>query len=467
MPIKNKPDGESEISIFDEAVIYKRGDYWQFRMWLNKEGRYLRQSLKTKNVATARDSAQKIFYRIKHDEEVGRRQFSKTAKQGVEEYLRKRCEDVEIGTIKKGRYGTIKTHLTHWLDFIGRDEKLRNLRELDCDGYANFRIKSNKSYSVSKSTIANEQSTINAMIGWLYRKKEVEIARFEFQKISKRKDAKDTVERSVFTIEELSALEAVIFKLIAEAKKDLTNPKNIRKLIACYYLYVSMQTGLRRGEALQLTWADIKFKELPVRYGYFDEALPIAPQVAKLKINAGLDSRKRSSKKAIKCKSDCVQDTVEYASVTVREETTKVNSPRTFITPAEPFLELQNAQLSLYLDKNNSNGVVRPTTKTLIFSTVAGKRLSYRAIAYWFSYAIQQAKIENLGKRNIVPYSFRHTYITNRVNANDPPMAIAEDCGTSLKQITNTYYHTTDRKRIENAFPDSYFDGNVIYPYNA
>ncbi|MEX0451968.1 site-specific integrase [Spiribacter sp. 218] len=466
MPIKNKPDGESEISIFDEAVIYKRGDYWQFRMWLNKEGRYLRQSLKTKKVATAKDLAQKIFYRIKHDEEVGRRQFSKTAKQGVEEYLQSRCEDVEIGVIKKGRYGTIKTHLTHWLDFIGRDEKLRDLRQLDCEGYVSFRVKNNKNYSVSKSTIANEQSTINAMVGWLYRKKEVEIPRFEFQKVAKRKDAKDTVERSVFTIEELSALEEILLSLIAESKKDLTNQKNIRKLVACYYLYISMQTGLRRGEALQLTWWDIEFKELQVRYGYFDKALPIAPQIARLKINASRESSKSNSKKAIRGDVDCVQDTVEYANVTVREDTTKVKSERTFIAPAEPFLELQNAQLSLSLEKNNSTEVERPTTKTLIFSTVAGKHLSYRAIAYWFSYVIHQAKIENLDKRNIVPYSFRHTYITNRVNANHPPMAIAEDCGTSLEQITNTYYHTTDRKRIANAFPDSYFDGSALYPYD-
>lgn len=185
-----------------------------------------------------------------------------------------------------------------------------------------------------------------------------------------------------------------------------------------------------------------------------------------LKLTQSRESSKSNSKKAIADDGDCVQDTVEYANVTVREDTTKVNRERTFIAPAEPFLELQNAQLSLSLEKNNSTKVERPTTKTLIFSTVAGKHLSYRAIAYWFSYVIHQAKIENLDKRNIVPYSFRHTYITNRVNANHPPMAIAEDCGTSLEQITNTYYHTTDRKRIANAFPDSYFDGSALYPYD-
>ncbi len=35
MPLKKKQFGDEEIAIFDEAVIYKRGEYWHFRMWLN------------------------------------------------------------------------------------------------------------------------------------------------------------------------------------------------------------------------------------------------------------------------------------------------------------------------------------------------------------------------------------------------------------------------------------------------
>jgi|TARA_B100001093_G_scaffold334287_2_gene319217 hypothetical protein len=28
---------EDEIEIFDDACMYKRGDYWQFKLWLEKE----------------------------------------------------------------------------------------------------------------------------------------------------------------------------------------------------------------------------------------------------------------------------------------------------------------------------------------------------------------------------------------------------------------------------------------------
>ena len=54
----------------------------------------------------------------------GKPYFSKTAKQGVEEYLKQRAKDVEAELIVKGRYGTIKTHLEHWLNYIGRDTNI-------------------------------------------------------------------------------------------------------------------------------------------------------------------------------------------------------------------------------------------------------------------------------------------------------------------------------------------------------
>ena len=45
MALKKQQFAEGEIAIFDEACIYKRGEYWQFRMWLPKENKYARKSL--------------------------------------------------------------------------------------------------------------------------------------------------------------------------------------------------------------------------------------------------------------------------------------------------------------------------------------------------------------------------------------------------------------------------------------
>ena len=81
----------------------------------------------------------------------GKTYFSKTTKQGVEEYLEQRALDVEAELIVKGRYGTIKTHLEHWLDFIGRDTKLKELECTDCENYLHSRTKTKKNQRKSNN----------------------------------------------------------------------------------------------------------------------------------------------------------------------------------------------------------------------------------------------------------------------------------------------------------------------------
>ena len=46
-----------------------------------------------------------------------------------------RGNDVESGMIVADRHTTIKTHLQHWLEFIGKDTKLKELERSDCEDY--------------------------------------------------------------------------------------------------------------------------------------------------------------------------------------------------------------------------------------------------------------------------------------------------------------------------------------------
>ena len=61
MALKKKNFSENEIAIFEDACIYKRGEYWHFRMWLAKEKRYVRRSLKTTSRATAVELAKDTY----------------------------------------------------------------------------------------------------------------------------------------------------------------------------------------------------------------------------------------------------------------------------------------------------------------------------------------------------------------------------------------------------------------------
>ena len=64
LTLKKQTFADDEIPIFDEAVIYKRGDYWQFRMWLIGEGKYARKSLRTRSKTTAIEKGKAAYLEI-------------------------------------------------------------------------------------------------------------------------------------------------------------------------------------------------------------------------------------------------------------------------------------------------------------------------------------------------------------------------------------------------------------------
>ena len=76
----------------------------------------------------------------------------------MQQYVDFRKRDVELGHIVSGRLATIATHLQHWLSFIGKDTKLKELERTDCENYFYHRQKSTDS-KVKQVTVQNEQST--------------------------------------------------------------------------------------------------------------------------------------------------------------------------------------------------------------------------------------------------------------------------------------------------------------------
>jgi hypothetical protein len=53
MAFKKAEFNDDEVSVFEEALVYKLGEYWQMRMWLTKFHKLARFSLKTCNRAIA------------------------------------------------------------------------------------------------------------------------------------------------------------------------------------------------------------------------------------------------------------------------------------------------------------------------------------------------------------------------------------------------------------------------------
>jgi integrase len=427
MPLKKQTFTADEIEIYDEAVVYKRGEYWQMRMWLGKEKKYARFSLRTRNRDTAIDKAKKYYHELMAQQLAGKTYFSKTTKQGVEEYLKQRALDVEAELIVKGRYGTIKTHLEHWLDFIGRDTKLKELERTDCENYLHSRTKTKKKINVSQTTVANEQSTINAMLSWLYRRNETYIEAFDFKPLKRIDRGDEALRRSTFTDEEVIVIKQELEKYITEAKGNVDEEGNMSKVINGYYLLISIITGLRRGEQLQLKWSDIKWLEKNV-------------------------------------KGQAEDDTYSLVKITVRAETTKVRKTRHFVVKDwEYFDELFKLLQPRYVKANKENKKIKAFGDTFVFSANGMSMLTPRAIGYHFDKIVELAKIKDTDTRDLVPYSFRHYFITDRINRGATPTQVAETCGTSTAQIEKTYYHTSEAKMITNALPQfEYKDGLLI-----
>ena len=419
MTLKKKTfvDGE-EIPIYEEAVIYKRGEIWQFRYWLEKERRYVRLSLKTKNVDIATERAKKHFVKIKSETDSGKTYYSKTAKDGVLMYLEYRKGHIDSRTTKsivKGRYGTIRAHLEHWLDFIERDTKLKELDRDSCAEYAKAREKPSATKTTALSTIANEQSTINSMMKWLHKKGEVYIDGFDFETISIRNTPEEAVRRSSFTDEEVRAFRAAIPKYIEEAMKDLNDLENKARVLSGHYLLIASICGLRTGEQKQLKWKDITFSNETIN-----------------------------------------KEEIDFVKISVRKETSKVRKPRVVkIRDIEYFDNLFKLTTPTHTKK--------PFAENYVFSFNGVNVVSQRAVTHHFKKILEEAKID-IGKRKLVPYSFRHYFITNRIKAGLSYKDVADMCGTSRTQIEKTYYHIDEDILTTQAMAGYYTIDGIIIP---
>ena len=139
-------------------------------MWLTADSKYLLRSLKTQNRETAIQRGQALYLELHANIERGVKYFTVTLKEVVQIYVDYRATEVRDAPnqqgIVRGRLETIKTHLSHFLDYAGRDTKLSELEEGQLLTYPQWCRNNRK--RVADTTVRNEMSTINACIAHLY-----------------------------------------------------------------------------------------------------------------------------------------------------------------------------------------------------------------------------------------------------------------------------------------------------------
>ncbi len=416
MTLKKQHFKSDEVLIFDDAIIYKRGSYWHFRLWLEKERKYIRKSLQVKDKVSAIEKGRSYYLETQGNIKQGKAYFSKTAQEGVDLYLQHRQKDVVAKLIVPLRFKTIKNNLERWLDYIDRKSKLLELTRASCDDYYHKR----SGLKAALTTIQHEQSVVNAMMKYLYRQGEAHIDGFDFTKLPRVDKGDDSIKRATFKPDEIGLVEAAIHAYASEAYKDLDDPDNLKKYIICYYFLMAMSSGMRSGEQIQLRWSDISFTE------YKDKA-----------------------------------NEVSIIKIKVRAEITKVRKTRSFMVRDKGYLEdlrsvlwkkiRENETLLKQVaeDKGEEFKAV-DLASAIIFSPDGKEELQHNLIRYHFNKIITLSGIKK-ENRKIVPYSFRHYFITNKIMSGLSYRQISDICGTSASQIESAYYHINEEIMRTNA----------------
>lgn len=434
MVLKKQHFKTDEVLIYDDAVIYKRGNYWHFRLWLEKQHKYIRRSLQVKDRISAIEKGRSYYLEVQGNLQQGKSYFSRTADEATDLYIKHRYKDVEAKLIVPGRLKALRNQLDNWLKYIGKGSKIYEMTRSSCEDYYHKRTEQ----GAALNTIIHEQSTINAMMKFMYKQGESYIDGFDFTKLPRVDRGDDSIRRATFKPDEIGLVESAIHTHAAEAyavinskKTDFKNAKEKElydlkvedswdQYIICYYFLIAMLSGIRSGEQIQLKWSDIGFTE------YKDKS-----------------------------------NEVSIIKIRVRAEISKVRKTRSFMIRDKGYLEDFRSMIWPKIKERDAirEALAREAghefeplnlTDALVFSRDGIEQLGHNLIRFHFNKIIKLAEIDTRNRR-IVPYSFRHFFITDKIMSGLSYRQISDICGTSASMIEKTYYHINEEIMRTNA----------------
>ena len=372
--------------------VKQSGDVYQFRMYVKDEQKHYRKSLKTSDLDTALIRGRELGMELSTNVKQGKRVFGQSIEEAVELYLDDRKTDVDSGLIVKGRLSAICTQLKHFVEIVGRTTKVSELDRGSLFEYSRLRkaIANKKTgKTVTDTTVANEQSTINHMMKFLNRKGISHFDLFDFKKIKIRQD--DIGKRDTFELEEYEKLVRFMRSYIAD-KNCKDENETLERMIIRDYVLISSNSCMRVGELRQLTWGDVT------------------------RIETIFDDKEKEH---------------YLAHINVRAETSKVKTKRKIICRGGEYFERLKKRQRF------------TSSEHLVFTSVNGTSgLSsqkwakhWRALMTGIGISLKEWKDD----RNLTWYSLRHFGITMRVMSNVNILDIAKLAGTSVNHIENTY----------------------------
>ena len=405
-------------SLFDgEAHLYKitqSGEVYQFRMFIKDENKHYRRSLKTKDYDIALSTAKKLTKELMAHGISDKKVFSISVKQLIEQYIDYREHDINDETgISLKRWKSIKSQIKHFAILVGEDTKLSALNKNDLFEYSSMR---NKVKKVAVNTIRMEKSTINAMIKYAYRNKLIHFDYFDFKQLIIKGDMLGR--RGTFSEKEYRKLLDFLksFSSLKYSKErlgrggvgrdgKLNNKKSVdyiskeqnqlERLMVRDYIMILANTGMRVGEAIQLTWSCV---------GNYEKH--------------NLQTENEGSKRE-----------ELLVEIEVHAFTSKVRKHRKFLSRGgKYFIRLKERQKHTNDDD-------------LIFSMNGKEELNWHHKHDYWEELMLGIGIKDWKERKLSWYSMRHYFITKKVTKGVDVVRLAKMCGTSVKQISDTYLH--------------------------
>ena len=237
------------------AHIYQlkvSGEIWHFRMWLSAEKKHYRKSLRTKSKYDAIELAEKLAIDLRVDVEVGKKVFGITVEELQLLYIDNREKDIgdDDGQITYQTWRQLPYKLNTGVEMLGLDTKVSSVKQGELEDYRQRRMAYR---SVGVQTILNEQSQLNAMWEFGFKKGHSTFRKLDFKKLR----LKSAVEkkRSTFTDEQYRKL--YTFTGNWHKDKSISKDEVLKRQMVHDMILILSNTALRIGECRQLRWGHL------------------------------------------------------------------------------------------------------------------------------------------------------------------------------------------------------------------
>lgn len=360
--------------------------------YVKAEKKWLRKSLHTKKLPEALQAGLELMINTLATINRGERVFNKSYQEVVDEFLKMKQEEADVGDITKGRVTTIRCILNWVIKFAGgKDVRINALDGQEWRKYYVWRKQQKP--DVKDMTLANERSAITTFFQFASDYRYITHKNIPIWNTSLKK-SKSIERRDAFNDEEYDTVCRFLNHLDKHGKNE--KEKDERRFIRDFF-YISTNTGMRFGEMRRIKWHQVRILKECDSHGY--------PKCV-IKLNKE-DTKNRKPREVQGMRGDIFERIKEYS---------------------------KHKKSTDYVFADNETGEQLP--KAVYYKL--WKELMLRA---------------NLQDREkLTWYSTRHTYATFRLLKAEglDVFTLAKNMGTSVKFIEDHYGHVeTAQKRKE------------------